>query len=910
MPTLGSSVGPYHIERELGRGGMGVVFLARDTRLDRDVAIKALPEHLLDDPDRMARFQREAKTLAQLNHPNVGGIHGVEEHGGRRYLILEYVEGPTLAERLENGPVPLDEALDIADQIGAGLAAAHDAGIVHRDLKPGNIMLTADERVKILDFGLAKHADAGGAASSAQTVLTHSPTITRPPVHSPTMQGAIMGTAPYMSPEQARGKAIDKRSDIWSFGAVLYEMLTGVSPFHGESATDSIGAILHRDADMGLLPAETPASVRRVIVRCLRRDRAERYQDIGDAVFDLHAESEPEVMRHARWPAPWAMIAGALVIACFGAAVGWMARAPVPTPSTDAPVVRFEIDAPPDHAFEFPGRGFPDLCVTPAGDGVVFAAESGGYYKLFARDLDAVEPRTLEGTRGGISPFFSPDGRWLGYFDDGRMVKMPYTGGPATTIVETTSGCAVWPEPATIYFATRSHIRTVHADGGEPVIVASAGKDVRTSDGSTLVLGFIRIAAVPGAPYLLATVWSGDKIEDYNIVAVSLADGSMRTVMRKASDVRYLEPGYLLFQRDTTLMAAPFDPAKGTVTGEPVAMLDGIRAGRWADTLFASLSPSGTLAYIRGGRGGPGRRLIHVDESGTVTSLMDKTESIVGGPLVSPDGNSVAIVTIRHQAELWAYDIHHKSLTLVNAEGESWVPNWSADSSSIVFNRFMLGSSGKPLRKVVGTNVNEPAETLDFNLSGDVQCLGLTPDGTSILLQHFLPNDEADPEILFSELPTKENPSPTPRKTWLTNEYSIKFSPDGRHIAFCSTESGRGEVYVRSFSDPGSRLQVSFNGGRVPCWSRDGKRVYFLDRSDVMHAVDIDTTGNVRASPPQRLFDTRGIATLSLWGNYDTTPDGGFVMVAPAPWELEEQRITVVVNWIEELRRSFGAPPR
>jgi len=910
MDASGTAIGPFHIERELGRGGMGVVYLARDARLDRAVAIKSLPEQLLEDPDRMARFEREAKTLAALNHPNIAGIHGVEVQHGHRFLILEFVDGPTLADRLENGPIPLDDALDIAEQIAAGLEAAHDAGIVHRDLKPGNIKIAPNGKVKILDFGLAKSTEGSASSSSMQTVQTQSPTVSVHPIHSPTIPGAIMGTAPYMSPEQARGKAVDKRSDIWSFGVVLYEMLTGINPFHGETATDSIGAILHRDVDLSALPRETPISVRHVITRCLQRDKSLRYHDIADAALDLRDTTRSDASASPRRPAERtrALAVAALTLMAFAAAGGWLIANRKPSRAT-MPIVRFEINQPEGHVAPSFGEGFPPLCVSPTGDTIVFGASSDGKMQLYVRDMNTLEPRPLAGTAGASVPFFSPDGRWLAFFVGDRLMKMPIAGGPPVPICEAPRSPAVWLEDGTIVFGNYRRVMRVSAEGGTPSVVASTDAQPRLPDGTTLVLGFNRVAEVPGADYVLASVWTGDTIDDYMIIAVSLRDGSIRPVIRNATDARMCGPDHVVFLRGSSLMAVPFDRARGEATSDPLTVIDSVLTSRWADAGVWATSASGTLIYVPGGRIGPDRRLVRVDASGVTTPIMDGVDAIVGGPRVSPDGRYTTMVTLRRRVELWVYDLERRSMSLVTAQGETWNPIWTPDSTALIFTRIIPGRPHEVVRKSISVSPEVPAEPIGITTQGEFYPASITPDGTTLFLMKSAGADDLKERIALFHLGAgNADVEPVPGAGADVSQPHI--SPDGKTLAYISNESGDWNVYLRTLGPSGSRVQVSSSSGSDPRWSPDGNHLYFLDRSNVVHAVDVDTSASLRVSAPKPLFDTRKVATMSLWGSFDVLPDGSFIMVAPAEWETRPSRFRVVLNWDQELAEKLPARRR
>jgi predicted Ser/Thr protein kinase len=568
-------VGPYEVQRELGRGGMGVVYLATDTRLDRQVAIKALPAELASDPARLERFEREAKTLAQLNHPNLAGIHGVEEQDGARYLVLEYVEGESLADRLDRGPLPVDETVEFAVQIAAGLEAAHDAGVVHRDLKPANVMITPDGQAKVLDFGLAR-TDEGGQSSSGGL---DSPTMTTPqPQHSPTIAGAILGTAAYMSPEQARGRRVDKRTDIWSFGVLLYEMLLGASPFHGETATDSIGAVLHKDLDLDRLPPNTPTNVRRVLERCLVRDRNLRYRDIGDVRVELQRRDDvvsagpPGARSLPMWLAPVAVLALVAVVAGV-----WFAK-PV-AEALPPEVVQSDIALPDDlrlaHSF------IPGIAISR--DGRTLAFSAGSAYSeaginddyafflgdLYVRRLGEADAVPVAGADDAWQPAFSPDGSRIAYVRrdnrfSGQIETIAVTGGRPTPL--TTSSMMIagidWTDEGRIIFGTGGGLRSI-PEGGGPVTDLTSVSDDGTEDSHAFP------DALPGGRGILYTVVPDGRESCVRPSACSMtATGESRELLTDASNARYTQ-GHIVFAREHRIHAVPFDLGTLALRGDP-----------------------------------------------------------------------------------------------------------------------------------------------------------------------------------------------------------------------------------------------------------------------------------------------------------------------------------------------------
>jgi eukaryotic-like serine/threonine-protein kinase len=904
------AVGPYTILREIGRGGMGVVYLANDTRLDRQVAIKALPEHLANDPDRLGRFEREAKTLASLNHPNVAGIYGVEEQEGRKYLVLEYVEGETLAERLDRGPLPIDEALEVCTQIAAGVEAAHEAGVIHRDLKPGNIVITPEGKVKVLDFGLAKVAESSASSSFHQAETVTSPAHRQ---HSPTMPGVILGTAAYMSPEQARGRNIDKRTDIWSFGVVLYECLTGRRPFEGDTMSDLVARILERDPDWSVLPFETTAIIQLLLRRCFAKDRQRRMRDMGDARVELElALSDPSAgglfAASGKTPEPrsrWSVTGRALVILAaiavvLGGLLGLSAAVLIRQPA-DHPVVRFSIDFPESGGQELAidEYGVP-VAVNREGTVIAYSVHEDDIRRIVIRPLGSAEARPVEGTEGGSNPFFSPDGQWLGYSLGNRLMKVPVTGGPPLTVVEAVANNFAWLYDGSIAFAADggNSIQRVSADGGAPRLVAASDRGERVSGRELFIAGFNTICPVPGAPYILAGVWDGVTIEDYKIVSISLEDGSIRQVIANSSQVQFVAPNQLVFHREGSLFSAPFDPKRGVVAGAATQVLQGVRTGHWADDAHWAVSVSGTLVYIPGGRAGPGRTLIRVDSTGRSEPLMEKPDAIIGGLRVSPDETSVAVLTLRRKIDLWAFDLSRRSFTLLESEGESYSPVWFPGSEEIAYQRLGGEMQKAVLRRRAGTT---GVEVVASKEAGDLQPTSVSPDGRFLLLtQQHSPGQQGE-NIVVIDLDSKGTPQPVVTTT--ANEESAVFSPDGRWIAYQSNEAGRNQVYVRSFPESGRRWQVSTRGGYAPRWSKDGTKLYFVHRDAIyLCRIGNESEHDFEAGPPEKLFDVKDSASLSLWGVYDVLSNDEFIMVEPAEWEKKRPRIDVVVNWAAELQ--------
>ncbi len=914
-----SAIGPFKIERELGRGGMGEVYLARDTQLDRHVAIKALPVHLAQDSDRLARFQREAKVLASLNHPGIGAIYGLEQAGGHRYLILEFVEGETLADRLAKGPIPVDEALHLARQMAEALEIAHEKGVIHRDLKPGNVMVTPDGAVKVLDFGLAR-TEEGPASSIVSQGVADSPTVTSPArLHSPTIPGVIMGTAGYMSPEQARGKPVDKRSDIFSFGCVLYEMLTGAQPFRGETVADAIGATLHKESDFNLLPAGTPRRVRELLTNCLAKDRKNRLHDIGDArleleraIADPRGPSDGLAAAGPWWRSPRVLTAVSLLsLAAISLAVASAvivarsSRDPRDVVKAPGQVVRFTIEPPKGYMlppFISNGSG---IAINPAGDQIVFEAEADSKPYLCVRDVAGGQSRVLPNTEGCVNPFFSPDGKWLGFVSKSRLMKMPAEGGPALTLCDiTTSSSFAWLDDGTIVWgAGQSGLWRVSAGGGKPVQLAKAGPGAKSVNGDVTIGGFDVPVAVRGADYLLSGSWGGFSTEDYNLVAVSLTDGTIRTVLRTVTEPRLIATDRLLFMRGTTVMTVGFDPIRGVVVGEPTVALEGVRTDQWMDSAYIGASTNGSFAYAPGGRYGADRRLVRVDDAGKPTPMLETTDNYNMIPVVSPDGRKAVLTTLRNKVEMWVLDLERRSMQLVNSEVEVYGPTWSVDGASIVAGQIAADGVPSIARWPVGGGEPKVLAGTTGRVDNPLQEL---PDGSGLLVQIGVLDVTSKPDIAVydyakaSFIPVRNRPAA---------EGEARVSPDGKFLAYASDESGRSEVYLGPLRANGPNVQVSSNGGSGPRFSRDGKRLFFRDAQDVLMAATVENRGaEPQVSVPTKLFDVKSSGPFAVigWGGYEVLPEGGFLMLERAAWEREPPVIHVILHWTEELRAKGG----
>ena len=901
--AAGTHVGAYEIRSLLGVGGMGEVYLARDTRLNRFVAIKALLAAVVADSDRLARFRREAQMLASLNHPNIAQIHGFEESGGVPAIVMELVEGPTLADRIADGALPLPEALAIAKQIAEALEAAHERGVIHRDLKPANIKVRPDGVVKVLDFGLAKALDAGAAATANASI---SPTLS---LHA-TQAGVILGTAAYMSPEQARGRDVDARADIWSFGCVLYEMLAARRAFDYADVTDTLVAVLSKDPDWTLLPPSA-ATTRPLLARCLRKDRKQRLQAIGDA--RIHVEeliASPPVdaapgdapARPDRRRTAAALAAGLAAGAASVALAAWILTRPGPTVAP-API-RMEIAVPAAQPLAIHGSDR-DIAISPDGRQIAYRSRS----HLVVRSLDRLETRPMEGVSNLRQPFFSPDGQWIGFFDGGGLKKVPAAGGRVLTVYPTQNvpRGASWGEDNTIVFATfdtSTGLMRVPAGGGEATVLTmpDAAKGERDHWYPSIL---------PGGRGVLFTLAVPNQPQKALIAVLDSRTGERKTLIR-GSHAEYARTGHLLFMTDGSLSAVRFDLERLELIGEPVSVLDGVWESPSAAGNYA-VSRDGTLVYVRSTAIGVPRALVWIDRNGRETPIRAPLR-VYREARLSPDDSRIALSIRDEQDDIHVWDLARETLTRLTFDAAlDDRPAWAPDGRAIFF-----GS-----QRAVGTNVFvQPADGTGSarQLTEGAQELhpaSVAADGSGIVGTHVPPKTNGDIVWFPLSRPAGADgfPSGLSRPEPLINtgfvEWNPDLSPNGRYLAYQSNESGRDEIYVRPFPQVNDgRWQVSTSGGVQPLWSRTGRELFFVDSARTMIAVPVNTSGTTFAfRNPVRLFEAAP-GEIYLARDYDVTRDGQrFLMMKEsngAPRGASAAPMVVVVNWFEELKAVGG----
>ena len=864
--TAGTRLGPYEVVSLIGSGGMGQVYRAHDTNLDRHVAIKILPELFATDPDRLTRFKREAKTLAALNHPNIAQIHGVEDSGGTHALVMEFVDGEDLAARIARGPIPVGEAIQIARQVADALDAAHERGIVHRDLKPANIQIARDGTVKLLDFGLAKAldsgSDSGADAMNSPTILASGPQVTA--------HGVILGTAAYMSPEQARGRTVDKRADIWAFGVVLYEMLTGRSPFKGDTVTDALAAIVTSDPDWDALPGGIPERVIDLMRRCLEKDTKQRLRDIGDARTELSgpvsgARRVPSGVSAAprRSFPSWIWIGGIVLALLIGAAAGTRLRREAPT--ARAPVT-FEVSVP----------DAPVPVISPDGSRIAFTSRG----RLYVRELRSVSTTELAGTEGAVSPFWSPDSSSIGYGANGKLWRISPTGGSPLLICnlpqgqwDSDAGGAWLPDGSIIFTNGGSPLYRVAAVGSDPAIV------VKPPDG--VVAHYHDAMALPdgrGVLFVTHGASGPDTLELW-------AGGQQRQLLRLAGqgihDPVYSPTGHILFHRqpgNSGLWGIRFSPESLSVTGEPFLVMPGVGS--------PSISSTSSLVYVPE-VDTPPSRLVWLNREGKVLTRIEPARVMDPNPALSPDGKRAA-VTVRtdDKWDIWVVTLGTGAGTRVTSEGTARRPSWSPDGKSIVYD---IGAPSTPVGTgQVGTTTVKRASA---DGSGE---LGVFGAGRDAAISHdakhmlFMRDFDIFARSLNDGQETGVLVGPT------TDGFPVP-SPDGRYLAFMTLTPTHVGVSVAPMSAPQKRLAVGTGATWWPRWSRDGRRLFFSTTKDIQQ-VDVYSEPALRLGIPKSVFDRP--APSGAPAPFDVSADGErFLVVEPDKSVSRPRSMVVVLNF-------------
>jgi serine/threonine protein kinase/Tol biopolymer transport system component len=881
----GTRIGPYEITALLGEGGMGKVWRAHHPGLRRDDALKVLPDVFASDPDRLGRFRREAQVFASLNHPNIAHVYGLEQSDGHQALVMELVEGPTLADRIAQGSMSVEQVLPIATQIADALEAAHQRGIVHRDLKPANVKIRPDGTVKVLDFSLAKFVQSH--ADTASTI-TQVPTSTSALV---TGAGAIVGTPAYMAPEQAKGHAVDQRSDIWALGCVIYEMVTGKAPFGNDDVVAVLGRVVEQEPNWQELPSSVPPPLREMLRRCLQKDPKSRPQTAGDVRIELqYVRQSPAVRSKVGWRGRALIATAAIMTTSIIAAIVWLS-----TGTASIPVSRFTI-APLGNEVLSVSNIDRDIVLTPDGRHVVYRANNGN--ALVARPLDALQGITL--ATGEIrAPFISPDGRWVG-FTDGTSVlrKVALAGGPVATLASTDGGNArgaVWLPDDSIIFATAAvstGLQRVSARGGG-VTVLTRPEQARGE------VDHWWPEVLPGDDAILYTI-AATTLEASRIAVLDLTDNSSTVVITGGSHATYVPTGHLIYAAGGALMAVPFDVNRRKTTGTPVPVLRRLVTTSYGAANVTVAGSGGTLAYVDapGAAVGPGvRSIAWVDRQGREESLGAPPRAYTY-PRISPDGTRLAVSAADQEQDLWSLDLDRRTLTRLTFDSAfDSFPEWAPDGRRLFFqsrrtgkgNIYVVGSDGSGLERLTHGDFEAPT--------------GFTPDGSHILVTEITESTGWDMSVLALDEPRTLSSLLRTR----FNEGMAVVSPEGRWLAYQANDSGTFEIYVRPWRIVDDRKwQVSGGGGSRPMWSHDGRELFYLDGSGAMMRVSVGEGSGWTASAATRLFE----GPYGIGGSparfFDISRDGRrFIIVKEGSdgRTAALPQVVVVRNWFEELKR-------
>ena len=895
---IGTSLAQYRITAALGAGGMGEVWRAEDTKLGREVALKVLPHEFAEDPERMARFEREAKVLASLNHPNIATLYGLETSENTNagsgsesttYLVMELVEGSDLTERIAGGPIPIDEAIPIARQIAEALEAAHEQGIVHRDLKPANIKLAGDGTVKVLDFGLAKtwESDSGDSSLSLSPTVTHA-----------TAAGVILGTAAYMSPEQARGQQVDRRADIWAYGVVLWEMLTGKKLFAGDTVSDVLASVLKDAPDLEAVPPSTPRSVRRLLARCLDKEPKNRLQWIGDARLDLREATETRPfeeiddgvpVQSGRRRSEW--LAWAAAAAAIGAAVLLGLRQP---PDVLQPLTRFSLGLSEEQTLSFLDQ--PILAVAPDGKALAMTVTDPEAARdvIVLRRLDEIDPIRLDGTEGAGEMFFSPDGSAIGFFADGKLKRASVVGGSVVTLADApTPRGGVWLADGTIVFAPEyaSGLWKVGDTGGAASLLVDvdADRDERT---------FRFPHATPDGEILLFTVGSLDSPNNYDsavIEAYSMGTGERRTIIERANMARFAGRDRIVFARAGNLYAVGFDPESLRTVGEPSPVIEDVGGDPSSGAGYFSISENGTIAWLAGAVTAADALLTVVDENGVAERLPLSTRGFFQ-PRFSPDGSRLAFTVGEGYSgvagDVWVYTLATQALSRLTFGGNELYPLWSPDGRRIAY----LSYSSDAAIMATAADGSGAEEQLTGRDSTAIFPESFTPDGRTLAYTRVGQTADIYLVTVGEEAKLFESQASSP-----------SISPDGRWIAYNSPGAGMASVYVRPIEGDG-KWQVSPGLGSYPRWSRDGSKIFYIDigtpKRPLME-VDISTGDSFQAGPPRVVVENLGSSFVTSTApavNWDVSPAGdSFVFVEFERRSKSAAQIEIALNWAQHL---------
>jgi len=898
---IGQTLANYKILDKLGEGGMGEVWRAEDTTLGREVAIKVLPEAFTADADRLARFEREARVLATFNHPRIAGIYGLEDIEGRKLLVMQMAEGETLAEHIDRGPVPTERALKIALQIAEGLEAAHDKGIIHRDLKPANITINSGGDVTILDFGLAKALEDSDSANGSNPGLSLSPTLTA----GMTTAGVLLGTAAYMSPEQARGEDADRRADVWAFGIVLMEMLTGSRVYSGKTLSDTLAGVLAREPEWDGLPADTPRPVRALLERCLDKEVSDRLQAIGEARIAIErflkdptadevvSESIAAPRSAGARLLPW--VVAAVTALALVAAVFW------PRDVSDDPTMRLEVKISEDPLYVGLGAG---AVLSPDGRHIVYATDGEDGRTLSVRALDQLKGTPLvtgSSQNQPYHPFFSPDGKWVGFVTPTELKKVPITGGTPITLTKANRGRgASWgPDNTIVFTPTRiGGLYTVPAAGGAPI-------ELTTLDTEAGDVAHYWPQMVPGGNVIFTVFMQGSTMADEAVIqSVNIETGERKILHRGGAYGRWVPSGHLVYVRENTLFAMSFDIDRMEATGSPSPMVQGVTSNSGNGGSQISFSSNGTLAYVSGVIGVPEYPVLEMNREG-VTSPLWEEPGTYACPKLSPDGRRLSLTVLRDgNWDVWVYDLERKVATrLTFNDGYDGDQVWSPDGEYLTFTSDRDGTENPYRKRADGSGEAERLAEMDNAFWG----ASWSPDGKWVLGEI-----QADSFDLWV-VPADGEGEPV---EYLATQFFERFpaiSPNGKWVAYMSDESGRPEVYVRPFPAASGKWQVSDGGGSWPAWSRDGSELIFRSQDGLMAAPISNNESTFRAGRPQQLTqggfsnDQVGIVVAgSIFSDFDPMPGGeSFVALHGGEDQQVQSHVTLVTNWFDVLQENL-----
>jgi eukaryotic-like serine/threonine-protein kinase len=885
----GTKLGPYEIQSLLGAGGMGEVYRARDTRLDRTVAVKILPQGLADTPEVRHRFEREARAVSSLNHPHICALYDVGNQDGVEYLVMEYIEGETLAKRLENGPLATIELLRYAIEVADALDRAHRQGVIHRDLKPGNIMLTKSG-AKLLDFGLAKASPPPLAGDFSSSPTVSRPLIGKAQTDALTAQGTIVGTYQYMSPEQLEGGEADARSDIFSFGSVLYEMATAKKAFSAKSTASLIAAILkEQPRPISELQPMAPPALERVVKTCLEKDPDERWQNAGDLKRELgwiaSAGSQAGIpapvvaKRKKRDRAIWISVGVLLALAAaylFWQSGVWQRTATPVHLSVALPAGKVLVNDSTD-----------PLAISPDGSAIVYSARGDDRKRqLYMRKLGSFESTPISGTEEARCPFFSPRGEWVGFVsEDYKLKKISLRGGSPVEVADHAGPIgASWSDDDTIYYikSFASGMYAVPAAGGPPKQMTQTGS---TPDDR----GHLWPNVLPGKNGVIFTVWTGRSLNDARIEVLSFSSGKRKVLIEGGTNARYIPGGYLAYARNGTLFVVGFDPKRMELKGTPVPVTEGIMTGASNGDATFAVSNNGTLVFEPGGFVAFQRNLVWLDRTGKSTNIAEGVKPY-SSPAISPDGKRIALTLEGSSFDVWVYDLERDAFTKSSFGADDYEPFWSPDGKMLAYTSSKSGN----MQVYVKHGVVQGDETMVTDGTEFRTLFGWTPDGRELIVSRE--NKETGADIYAVAVGGDHKPRPLVVAPFNQGEASV--SPDGKWLAYVSDESGQPEVFVQAMNDPNIRAQISSEGGRAPRWARSGNELFFRAQDGLMSVKFVPGT-TLNPAKPVKLFEDK-----RHWSGYDVAADGRFVVAVEADDKATGSQLNVILHWFEELKQS------